>query len=253
MNPTEYATMYAVEDRHWWYVGMQRLTLTLLRQVYPTQTDLTILDAGCGTGAAATYLSALGPVTGLDYVYLALGFCQRRGLKRLSQGTVTQLPFASASFDLITSFEVLCHRAVGDYHDALAEFFRVLKPGGRLLLRLPAYNALRSHHDQVTHTQRRFSAPEIRQALSNAGFVNEKISYANTVLFPAAAGKRLLERVWPVQGEQSDVKPNPPWQDNLLARILGLEARWLAHFNLPFGLTVVSLSRKPITNTPIHE
>jgi SAM-dependent methyltransferase len=229
MNPTEYVTMYAVEDRHWWYVGMQRLTLALLRQVYPTQTNLAILDAGCGTGAAASYLSALGQVTGLDYVFLALGFCQRRGLKRLSQGTVTQLPFASAS----------------------AEFFRTLKPGGRLLLRLPAYNALRSHHDQIIHTQRRFSAPEIRQALSNVGFVNEKISYANTVLFPAAAGKRLLERVWPVQGEQSDVKPNPPWQDKFLAHILGLEARWLTHFNLPFGLTVVSLSRKPITNTPI--
>lgn len=245
MNPTEYETMYAVEDRHWWYVGMKNLTLTLLRQVYPTQTDLAILDAGCGTGAAATYLSALGAVMGMDYVHLALKFCQQRGLKRLSQGTVTRLPVASARFDLVVSFDVLCHRAVGDYHDALAEFWRALKPGGRLLLRLPAYDALRSHHDQVVHTQRRFSAPEIRQALVETGFVNEKISYANTVLFPAAAGKRLLERVWPVQGEQSDVKPNPPWQDKLLARVLGLETRWLTHFNLPFGLTVVSLSRKP--------
>lgn len=245
MEPAEYQMMFEVEDHHWWYVGMQRLTTSLLDQFYSQPNNLKILDAGCGTGAAALYLSAWGQVTGMDYAHLALGFCQQRGLNQLSQGTVIQLPFAAASFDLVTSFDVLCHRTVGDYRDALAQFYRVLKPGGRLFLRLPAYNALRSHYDHIVHTEHRFTAPELRQALAGAGFITEKISYANSLLFPAAAGKRLLDRIWPDQSGQSDVKPNPPWQDKLLAPILSLEAHWLTRFSLPFGLTVLSLSRKP--------
>jgi SAM-dependent methyltransferase len=246
MEPSEYHMMYEVEDRHWWYVGMKRLTLHLLKQVYPQRNDLIILDAGCGTGAAAAYLSSFGSVSGLDYSPLALAFCQQRGLQRLSRGTVGQLPFAVASFDLITSFDVLYHRAVGAYQDALAEFHRVLKPGGRLLLRLPAYNWLRGHHDEVIHTERRFTARELRQALAQAGFFNEKVTYANSLLFPAAAGKRALDRIIPTTSTQSDVKPNPPWQDNLLAHVLEAEAHWLTHFNLPFGLSLITLSRKPV-------
>ena len=245
MEPSEYKMMFEVEDRHWWYVGMQRLTLRLLHQVYGEVANLAILDAGCGTGAAATYLSVFGTVASLDFSSLALSFCQQRGLQHLSQGTITQLPFAAASFDLITSFDVLYHRAVGDYRVALAEFYRVLKPGGHIFLRLPAYNWLRGHHDEVIHTERPFSVGECRQALAETGFFNEKISYANSLLFPAAAGKRIFDRLVPPGSEQSDVKPNPAWQDTLLAGILGWEARWLNYFNLPFGLSVIALSRKP--------
>jgi SAM-dependent methyltransferase len=244
MEPSEYQMMYEVEDRHWWYVGMRSLTMQLLHRVYNDLPDLTILDAGCGTGAALTYLSSLGTVTGLDFSPLALTFCRRRGLGHLNRGTVTQLPFQDASFDLVTSFDVLYHKAVGEYQNALVEFHRVLKPHGRLLLRLPAYNWLRGHHDEIIHTEHRFTAGELRRALGKAGFFNEKITYANSLLLPVAAGKRLLDRFLSVDHTLSDVRPNPPWQDNLLAGVLGLEARWLTHFNLPFGLSVISLSRK---------
>lgn len=244
MEPSEYQMIYKVEDRHWWYVGMRRLTMQLLQRVYGDRPKLMILDAGCGTGAAATYLSAFGTVTALDLSPLALAFCRQRGLRRLNRGTVTQLPFPEASFDLVTSFDVLYHKAVGAYHHALAEFHRVLKPHGRLLLRLPAYNWLRGRHDEVIHTEHRFTAGELRRALAEAGFLNEKITYANSLLFPVAAGKRLLDRFLSADDTLSDVKPNPPWQDHLLAGVLGLEARWLTYFNLPFGLSVITLSRK---------
>jgi ubiquinone/menaquinone biosynthesis C-methylase UbiE len=139
MEPSEYQMMYEVEDRHWWYVGMRRLTMQLLNGVYGNRPKLMILDAGCGTGAAAEYLSSFGTVTGLDLSPLALAFCRQRGLRRLNRGSVTQLPFPDGSFDLVTSFDVLYHKAVGAYQNALAEFHRVLKPRGRLLLGLPAY------------------------------------------------------------------------------------------------------------------
>jgi len=246
MNPSEYQTMFAVEDRHWWYAGMRSISVGLLRQLYDQQPDRQLLDAGCGTGAAMQYLAPFGQVTGFDYSPLALGFCRQRGLSRLCQASVRDVPFVDGRFDLITSFDVLCHRTVGDYHDALAEFHRVLKPGGRLFLRLPAYDWLRAHHDEVVYTVRRFTAGELRQALHHTGFRPERVTYANTLLFPLALLKRAAERLWPPQGDLSDIKPNPAWQDNLLAQFLRAEARWLRRFNLPFGLTVIAIGQKPL-------
>lgn len=244
MEPTEYKTMYQVEDRHWWYVGMQRITLGLIRSLYPQRSDLRILDAGCGTGAAMTYLAPFGQVTGLDFMSSALEFCQSRGLSRLVQGSVTQVPLAANQFDLVTSFDVLCHRSIGDYGHALAEFARVLKPGGHLLLRVPAYNWLRGHHDKVVHTEHRFVAGELKEAYTAVGLTAVRLTYANTLLFPAALGKRLAEQIFPVDGETSDIHPNPPWQDNLFSRFLFAEAAWLQKFGLPFGLSLIAIGQK---------
>lgn len=244
MELSEYETMFQVEDHHWWYVGMQRITVALITHLFPGRTDLDILDAGCGTGAVMQYLSRFGTATGCDLFAEALHLCQQRGLQRLSQATVTRLPFASASFDLVTSFDVLCHRTIGDYRQALAEFHRVLKPGGYAFLRLPAYNWLQSHHDRVVHTVHRFTTAELRQALVSSQFDVEKLSYANMLLFPLAFGKRLAERFFPSNGSTSDIRPNSPWQDRLFARFLYAEARWLTRRSLPFGLTVIAVGRK---------
>jgi ubiquinone/menaquinone biosynthesis C-methylase UbiE len=245
MEPGEYETMYHVEDQHWWYTGMKQITLTLVDHCYPGRTDLAILDAGCGTGAVMGYLAPFGRVTGCDISPLALNFCRQRGLTHLGQSSVTRLPFPAESFDLVTSFDVLYHRAVGDYRNALVEFHRVLKPDGRLFLRLPAYNWLRGHHDEIIHTTHRFTAGELQQALTTSQFTVEKLSYANTLLFPLALGKRLAEKIFPPQaGMASDVKANSERQDKLLARFLHTEARWLKKVNLPFGLTVIAIARR---------
>jgi SAM-dependent methyltransferase len=245
MESEEYRTIFTVEDQHWWYVGMQSITTTLIARLYPHRTDLHILEAGCGTGAAMSYLGPFGPVTGCDLSGLALQFCRQRGLRSLNQASVLHLPFDSSCFDLVTSFDVLYHRAVDDYGQALGEFGRVLKSGGYLLLRLPAYDWLRGRHDQVIHTARRFTTTELGRSLAASGFSIEKLSYANTLLFPLALAKRLLERVWPSENSHSDIHPNPAWQDKLLAQFLFAEARWLARRNLPFGLTVIAIGRKP--------
>ncbi len=245
MDPSEYRTIYTVEDRHWWYVGMRQITLALLDETYRGRADLEILDAGSGTGAAMGYLARFGRVTGIDLSPLALGFCRERALTRLGQASVMALPFADASFDLVTSFDVLYHRAVGDYRDALREFRRVLRPGGRLLLRLPAYDRLRGRHDAVIHTGRRFTTGELGSSLYETSYRLERLTYANTLLFPLALAKRLAEPLLPAAGpHQSDVAPNPEWLDKTLAAVLGAEARLLRRGNFPFGLTVVALARK---------
>lgn len=243
MDAKEYETIYAVENRHWWYTGMQRITTTLLSGYCPGRQDLEILDAGCGTGGAMGHLASLGTVTGCDLSALALSFCRKRGLARLGQASVMALPFASERFDLVTSLDVLYHRAVSDYDQALREFHRVLKPGGHLFLRLPAYDWLRGRHDEVVHTGHRFTVPELRTALAATGFAIDKLSYANALLFPLSLLKRLAERIVP-GGTGSDIQLNPRWLDALLARPLYLEARWLSRHNLPFGLSVLGIGMK---------
>ncbi len=245
MDPSEYRAIYTVEERHWWYAGMRAITEALVETLYPGRTDLRILDAGCGTGGAMTYLSRFGRVTGCDVSSLALSFCQARGLSSLGQASVTALPFAPATFDLVTSFDVLYHRAVGDYCDALRDFRRVLRPGGRVLLRLPAYDWLRGGHDVVIHTARRFTSAEIGNSLHETGFAVERLTYANTLLFPLALAKRLLEGATPGgPPARSDVAPNPGWFDALVSYPLRAEAAWLRRGALPFGLTVVAVGKR---------
>jgi SAM-dependent methyltransferase len=256
MDPSEYATMFDVEDRHWWYAGMRRITGAVLDRYLSNAATgdsgaggspaaapaRQILDAGCGTGANLAFLSRYGVSSGVDIAPLALELCRRRDLLRLAQCSVSSLPFACESFDLITSFEVLYHLAVEDDAVALAEAWRVLKPGGWLLLRLPAHDWLRGQHDQVVHTRHRYTTGEVRRKVTSAGFSVVRLSYANCLLFPLALGKRLAERL-DCGGRASDIGPPPPY-NAMLAAILGAEAGWLARWPLPWGLSVLCLARK---------
>lgn len=246
MEAHEYETMFSVEDRHWWYVGMRRITSQLVTRYYPGRTGLCILDAGCGTGAMIDELTRFGTVTGCDLSATALEYCRRRGLSRLSRASVVRLPFRDETFDLVTSFEVVSHRGVGDCEGALIEFRRVLKPGGRLLLRLPAYAWLYSRHDEAVHTGRRFTAGEVRRALEASRFIVQKLSYANTLMFPLALVKRVAGGIAPRRRTaRSELRPNPAWQDRLLGRVLAAEASWIAHHSFPFGLSVLAVGEKP--------
>jgi ubiquinone/menaquinone biosynthesis C-methylase UbiE len=244
LNPDEYELMYQVEDRHWWYQGMESITRALLQRwvTFPTPR---ILDAGCGTGAAMTgYLAEYGTVTGVDLYSQALEFCRKRNAARLTRGSVLQLPFASGSFDLVTSFDVLYERAVSNERAALNQFFRVLSPNGRLLLRLPAYDWLRGQHDKNVHTNRRYTKRLVKELLEQSGFIVEHVSYANMLLFPLAVIKRFGETLLPPGNQRSDLTLDPGIFNNLLKFILAGEAPFIAHARLPYGLSVVAIARK---------
>jgi hypothetical protein len=126
----------------------------------------------------------------------------------------------------------------------MLEFHRVLKPGGRVLLRLPAYNWLSGGHDRAVHNAERFTAGEVRSALVSAGFVVEQLSYANTILFPLVVVEQLLETVLAIERKGSALQANPPWMNGLLTRVLYAEAAWLRHRSLPWGLSVIAVGRK---------
>ncbi len=243
MEKTEYEVMAAVELDHWWYGGMRAIDAALLDPVLKRRTGLRILDAGCGTGGDAVFLRRYGEVVGLDYSAEAA----RLGCERIpglfARGSVTALPFADDSFDLVTSFDVLYHRAVQSEAQALAEARRVLRPGGRLLIRLPAYEFLRSRHDRQVHTRRRYTARAAGEMLAEAGFYVERISYALSLLFPVPLAQRLLERLTPDRGDELAMATPAPLLNAALRWPMALEAAWLSLGGaFPCGLSIICLA-----------
>ncbi len=243
MEKSEYEVMSAVELSHWWYGGMRAINAALLDPVLRGRSDLRILDAGCGTGGDALFLRRYGTVVGLDYSSDAARLGAGRIPGMFTRGSVVSLPFADQSFDLVTSFDVLYHRAVPSEATALAEARRVLRPGGRLLMRLPAYEFLRSRHDRQVHTRRRYTARAARQLLAEAGFFVERTSYALSLLFPIPLAQRLLERVTPDRGDQSAMGAPAPLINAALRWPMALEAAWIGMGgSMPFGLSIVCLA-----------
>lgn len=245
MEHDEYELMYRAEDRHWWYSGMRAITTAVLDRHVGRGRALSILDAGCGTGSCMQYLASYGEVAGIDLAAEAVSFCRQRGLTRLGRASIVALPFADATFDLVTSFDVMSACEPGLVGTALAEFSRVLRPGGHLLLRLPAYQWLYGKHDELVHTRHRYTRGEICRLLRQHGMVVGRASYANCLLFPLAAMKRLKDRLLPPRQARSDVSISGGWTNPLFAWLLRAEAPWVSRVGLPFGLTVLVLARKP--------
>ncbi len=246
MNLEEYEVMYRVEDHHWWYLGMQRITCQILDHMlvkYGPQPPLKILDAGCGTGAVMKYLAPYGEVAGFDFSAEALRFSQQRGLTRLTQASVVDVPFADRQFDVIVSFDVICEMGVDEFV-ALREFQRILKPGGLIVLRLPAYDWLRGRHDEATHIRHRFTRGELSSKLRQCGLEPVHLSYANTVLFPLVVIKRLSERMLKSDQAGSDLTLDPGPFNRVFCTILYAEAPLIRSIGLPFGLTVVAVARR---------
>jgi len=221
---------------------MAAITRRILEIFYSPGSGLRILDAGCGTGAGLLFLSQYGSVTGLDISPHALQLCADRGCPKVSRASVMALPFRNESFDLVTSFDILYFQGIHD-ETALAETERVLRPGGRLLIRVPAFDWLRGTHDARVCTAHRYTSKELAEKLVKSGFKMEFMSYANMILFPLAVLKRLSERWLPPQ-EDSDIAMKVGAFSGLFRKCLVLESKVIRHRPLPFGLSVVAMAKK---------
>jgi len=244
MRSVDYEFMFAMEENYWWYVAMRRITDVML-QAPLAKKNLTLLDAGCGTGFNLIHFHAAGHDTyGLDFAPEAVAAVRKRGINKVVRASVTEIPYQSACFDAAYSFEVIDE--VADIDRALRELYRVLKPDGYLLLRLPACEWLRSSHDDDIGTLKRFTLREMEEKLVGAGFEVKRSTYANTLLFPVVAVRRLLKHVG--IGGGTDTKPLPAglaWLDRVFRGLMNIEAELIRrNIRLPFGLSAICLARK---------
>jgi SAM-dependent methyltransferase len=241
LNREQYLRLRRVEDRHWWYLGTRAIARDVLAGL-PLPRGGLVLDAGCGTGGNAALLGRFGRVVGLDVAELALDLARERGLPRLTRASVADLPFGEGTFDLVTSFEVLYHRSVGDDVGALREFRRVLRPGGWLVVRLPALGWLRGRHDEAVHTARRYTRGELRAKLRRADLEPIRLTYLNSLLLPLAAARRIADRLGRAEGD--DLGPTPPLATAGFRAALALERQLLRRCDLPLGVSVMAIARR---------
>lgn len=243
MESEEYRKLFELETHLWWFQGMKEISFALLDRFVSTAAPLRILDAGCGTGGMLVELRRRGAVIGIDASEDAMRFASARSTVPLARGDVSALPFTSSSFDLITSFDVLYHLNVRDDEVALAELARALKPEGTLLLRVPAYDRLRSRHDTAVHTRQRYGRRELEGKLRRAGLDPVFVSFANCLLFPIAVVRRAIERIHSSRTVGSEVEPAHALLNSLLLGVLRFEARLIRFTRLPFGLSLVAVAR----------
>jgi SAM-dependent methyltransferase len=254
MEPEEYEFLYKLEETFWWFVGMREITDSIVLRNFKPGANRRILDAGCGTGFNLAHFARVGSSTvfGLDLSAAALHNVRKRGFNTVCQASIDDIPFASDSFDLIVTFDVLCQVDDPAGQKSLEEIRRVLRPGGLVFIRVPAFEWMRSSHDDAVHSKRRFTRPGLTAQLEHAGLSTEFISYANCFLFPVVILRRMLKRFGIGQG--SEVRPLPGalgWVDPLFRGILGTEAALFRRgTRLPFGLSVVCIARKPATEKP---
>jgi ubiquinone/menaquinone biosynthesis C-methylase UbiE len=245
MNPAEFDNIAKAERDFWWYRGMREI---LFRVLDPIVTKgATALEAGCGTGYLSKSLEQRYDwrMTPLDLGREGLEYARGYDLTRLVQGDVRALPLAAASFDALVSMEVIVHLPLGEEAQSLSEFARVLKPGGLLALRVAALDALRSRHSEFVQERQRFTRKRLLQAMNQAGFEVQRITYLNSLLLPVAFFKF---RVWePLTHAPlgSGVEAVPNWLDRLLYQPLRAEAAWVGRGgSFPLGQTLLVLGRK---------
>jgi SAM-dependent methyltransferase len=244
MNHPEYERMFRNEDHYWWFVSRRELVVDLVARLPrdPARRPV-IVDLGCGTGATAAALGRFGPVVGIDFSPLALECCGRRGLNGLVRARAESIPLQDACADVIVATDVLEH--IDDDAATLAEFFRILRPGGHAVITVPAYGFLWSEHDEALMHKRRYVAGTLSARAVAAGFRVRVCSYALCFLFPLALGRLLKPRPPSSRPPEAQVKPVPPWLNAALVRFQRLETRLLHHVRLPWGLSVVAVLQRP--------
>jgi SAM-dependent methyltransferase len=238
VEPQEYHLIDAVEDGMWWYRALHTRVLEALERPRGR-----ILDTGCGTGGFVARLKAAWPeveTVGLEFDPGAAARARVKAGVSVANGSVLTLLFADTNFHTVTSMDVLCHAAV-EPAAALAEMRRVLKPGGRLVLNLPAFQWLLSAHDHRVHNVRRFTTSEAAQMLTDAGFSVVSTEYWNSLLLPLMILQRKVMASTP-EG-RSDVAAFPPWQDRVLFGVTEVERR-LSRLRLrvPAGGSVLAVA-----------
>jgi SAM-dependent methyltransferase len=240
MDRLVYDRMRGLEYSHWWFAG-RRAILSRLVGALPLPPQARLLEAGCGVGGNIDMLRRFGRVEGLEPDAPSRDYIQQRyGLSPADGRLPDGLPYAPASFDAVFALDVVEH--VAEDASSVAALGRLVKPGGYLILTVPAYGWMWSAHDVAHHHHRRYSRAQLKALIAQSGLTLLKASYFNTLLFPLAAVVRLVKRCLRLTGEDDRLPPAP--LNRLMRSLFSAEAHWLARGSLPFGLSIVAIAQR---------
>jgi len=252
MEQHTYAIMRRVEETHWWFAGRRQIIRSFLERVChdlktaharqsPQNSPLNILDVGCGTGANLEMLSEFGEAEGVDVSGEALSFCRERGLKNVKQGEAEALPYPSSSFGLVTGLDVVEH--LDDDLAGLKEMRRVLRPGGRALVFVPAFMFLWGVQDDISHHRRRYTLDQLKRVVREAGFEVERASYVNISFFaPILIGRLLMRATGFRPASENNITIGV--LNGVLGKLFGAESTALRYLNFSFGVSIICVARR---------
>jgi ubiquinone/menaquinone biosynthesis C-methylase UbiE len=243
----EYQTLFDMEPTYWWFKGLHGIILDTLLRLGINESSK-VLDAGCGTGQNLVNIRSVAPeALGFDYSLEASKFWRKRGLDEVCVASINSIPFPDLYFDAVVSVDVLESEAV-DEQAAIRESARVLKPGGKLLLVLPAYEWMMTpEHHKAVGASRRYSKNKIRNLMSSHPLKVERMTHLFSTLFPAIAAYRVKERLFYREHggpPRSELEPMHPILNKLFVQIVNYERMLLRKLNLPFGSSIMIICEK---------
>lgn len=239
MRQSEYNNIFSHESTHFFYQANIRYYLRLIQSYLKPFSRKSILEAGCGTGYLGLLLSDKYTVTGIDANEIAVELARKRGL-RVQLGSVNDLPYNNETYDTVACIDVLYHKKVIPGR-ALAEFMRVLKPGGYLILRVAAHEWLKTSHDIEVQTKKRFEKGEVHKLLKDGGFLIRRITYMNFALLIPLLIRKMLDS----KSSASHIKPLNPIINKCATWLLYVEnvmGEWLP---IPNGIGILAIAQKP--------
>jgi SAM-dependent methyltransferase len=238
------ATARAERD-HFWFHGFRRFVKPLLARATAGRPDARILDCGCGTGHNLAMLRRYGRACGIDITWSGLAYARARGERLVARASATRLPFPADRFDLVTSFDVLYAFDDEMERDALNEMYRVLRPGGQIVINVAALKMLTGNHSVLGGEVRRYHRRELSEHLARTGFTVLRISYTNFTLLPLVAGLRFVQRLrGPHESTAEMTVPAAPI-NSALSGLLAIEAAALRAVDMPVGSSLLALAQKP--------
>jgi SAM-dependent methyltransferase len=243
METYTYQLMRELEEKHWWFVARRNiLQSTLSTLQLPKSSD--ILEVGCGTGGNIAFLRKFGELICVESDNSAAKLARERNLVPILSGALpNEMPVFNRQFDLIVLFDVIEH--IDDDGESLRVLCKLLNPGGRIVLTVPAFSYLWSQHDEENHHKRRYSRKSLSSLVLSNGLSLDYISYFNFWLFPLVAGIRVIRKVIPYKESWQDMKLPAAFLNRILQFIFKSERHLIGKRYLPFGMSLVAIISGP--------
>jgi SAM-dependent methyltransferase len=239
MERIVYEQMAELDQRHWWYVARRRVLAELIRRKVRPPANARVLEIGCGTGHNLAMLGEFGEVDALELDDEARAVAEKRLGRSVMSAPLPELAGVQRkNYDLIGAFDVVEH--IDDDSAALASIAKRLKPGGKLVVTVPAHQWMWSAHDVVNHHKRRYSSRALRKLFEGSPLKLEAIGYFNSLLFPVAVAERLSSKL---RGKDvADLTLPPAFLNAALEKVFAAERYLVGRLPLPPGLSLFAVA-----------